>query len=313
LESATISDSTHQAFVDESSGVGKGRILLLSACIHTYLEWAAFSEDWLAALHEPPAITGFHVREARQRTGEFAGWKAIDVDRKIIALTEVVLRHDPHVLTVWTSEDDYIATVRANGVPDVRHAYFACFMAILIKVAEYQAWQKIKTPVDFIFDEKGNIGLEALHWYPFIKETAKPEFQKLLGSTPIFRNDKDMLPLQAADLITWHKRRQKEFGKFDQEVAASMRIDELQGGEAHIDRANLEIMASRMALLPGIKESQSQPSIYKQLKRDMRKAMRRAAAAKTNIEFESFDNAMDTILRANPKAVKEAIEAEKQH
>jgi|HubBroStandDraft_3_1064219.scaffolds.fasta_scaffold961203_1 hypothetical protein len=29
-------------------------------------------------------------------------------------------------------------------------------------------------------------------------------------------------------------------------------------------------------------------------------------------EFDIFDQAMETILRANPKAVKEAMEAEKQ-
>lgn len=33
---------------------------------------------------------------------------------------------------------------------------------------------------------------------------------------------------------------------------------------------------------------------------------------KSNPEFDNFNSAMDTILKADPKAVKEAMEAEKQ-
>jgi hypothetical protein len=33
---------------------------------------------------------------------------------------------------------------------------------------------------------------------------------------------------------------------------------------------------------------------------------------KTSREYQEFDDAMDTILRADPKAVKEAMEREKQ-
>ncbi len=33
---------------------------------------------------------------------------------------------------------------------------------------------------------------------------------------------------------------------------------------------------------------------------------------KQNPEYDAFNNAMDTILRADPKAVKEAMEAEKK-
>ena len=227
-------ESTHQAFVDESGGRRAGRILLLSACILTYPEWVEFSDEWHSVLRSPPAISGFHVREARKRQGQFARWKAIDVDRKVIALTEVILRHRPHVLSCWVGEDDHAATVEANGVPDVKHAYFTCFMAIIQKVAELQAVRGITTPVDFIFDEKGDMGLEALLWYSFIKSTMRPEICNLIGGSPVFRSDDHVLPLQAADLVAWQKRRQKEFGLGDSETAVAMRINELPGGEVYI-------------------------------------------------------------------------------
>jgi hypothetical protein len=265
------SPSTHAVYVDESAGSGQGKILLLSACIQTYPVWAQFSDDWHQVLQTPPAINAFHVRQARKREGDFVAWKSLDLDLKIIALTEVIVRHDPRVFTCWISEEDYAETIRAHGPPDVQHAYFTCFLAIIMKVAEYQVWRGITTPADFIFDEKGDIGYEALLWYSEIRDTFPKEIKRVLGSTPVFRDDEEVLPLQAADLIAWRKRRRKEIGGLDPELASSMRIDELEGGEVHISRGSLEATAAKFRTLPGIREAQGQPSCYKQLKQGFRK------------------------------------------
>jgi hypothetical protein len=62
-------------------------------------------------------------------------------------------------------------------------------------------------PVDFIFDEQGKQVGNALkawkHWVTFAPEAA----QKLIGNPPISRNDRCVLPLQAADLLAWRTRR----------------------------------------------------------------------------------------------------------
>jgi hypothetical protein len=263
--------STHAVFVDESGGQGARKILLLSACIQTYPAWAEFSDDWDKVLRESPAVSAFHVREARGKSKEFAGWKEIDVDKKIIALTEVIIRHQPQIVTCWMSEKDYAETVRANGPPDLHHAYFVCFCAIVIKVAQYQAYLGITTPADFIFDEHGEIGEEALLWHFAMKDGQPEEIRTIMGSTPVFKDDKDVLPLQAADLVAWHKRRRKEFPGLDAKAAASMRIDELPGAEVEITRAALESMAAKNALVTGVKESRNGLSIYKQLKKLIRK------------------------------------------
>ncbi len=265
------SPSTHAVYVDESAGSGQGKILLLSACIQTYPVWAQFSDDWHKVLHAEPSVNAFHVREARKLEGDFKGWKAIDVDHKIIALTEVIVRHDPKVVTCWISEEDYAETIRRHGPPDLQHAYFTCFLAIIRKVAEYQVWRGITTPADFIFDEKGDIGYEALMWYSEIRDTFPKDIQGVLGSTPVFRNDEEVLPLQAADLIAWRKRRRKEIGGLDPELASSMRIDELEGGEVHIPRSALENSAATFRTIPGVIETRNHPSCYKQLKRAFRK------------------------------------------
>ncbi len=269
-----LSPAEHVAYVDESGG-GDGRVLLLAACVHTYIAWAEFSKDWVTALEYPPKISAFHMREARKRVGDFAGWKAIDVDHKVIALTEVIVHHQPHVVSCWVSENDYNELIRGMGPYDVRHAYFSCFCATVIKVAEYQAALGITTPADYVFDEKGDIGYEALIWYPAMKQYAPADIRPFMGSTPTFKTDEEILPLQAADLIAWHKRRKKEGRSLDPEIAASMRVDELPGAEVNISREVLEDMAHKLSKVPHVKEFREGPSIYKQFKSAVRKGKRR--------------------------------------
>lgn len=73
-------------------------------------------------LKQDPPVKASHVKEARSRQGEFVGWSALQVDYKIIALTEVILQFDPHVVTCWLSEDEYADTVRKASPPDLRNA-----------------------------------------------------------------------------------------------------------------------------------------------------------------------------------------------
>jgi len=256
----------YQAFCDGSKGQQSGRILLLSALVHTVTGWEKFTEGWEAVLAEKPAIEHFHMREARKLDGNFRGWKSIDRDLKIIALTEVVLRHEPHAISVWVSADAYNATIRQVAPSDLRHVFFLAFQAIMQSVAEYQIYRTISIPADFVFDEEGEIGNEALIWYPMIKHATPPPINALLGATPVFRHDEEVLPLQAADLVAWHKRRKKEVSGLDPECVASQRVDELPGGEREITRESLMEMAEKMKKVPFVEMFREGPSLYKKIK-----------------------------------------------
>ncbi len=57
--------------------------------------------------------------------------------------------------------------------------------------------------VDFIFDEQGDVRYEAASWYLETKESFPPDARPFFGSTPEFKDDMLILPLQAADMIAW--------------------------------------------------------------------------------------------------------------
>ena len=121
--------------------------------------------------------------------------------------------------------------------------------------------------------------MEALLWYAHMKDTAPPETRKRMGSTPIFRDDEQVLPLQAADLVAWRRRRLLESSRRDPELASSMRLDELRHLEIHISRKYLERIASELAQVPGVSLARAHGrSIYQDIKQFSRKESRRNIA-----------------------------------
>ena len=61
-----------------------------------------------------------------------------------------------------------------------------------------------------MFDEQGKTGQRCAEAYPRMKRYLAPQIREVLGGIPTFRNDKDFVPLQAADGVAWVWRRHGE-------------------------------------------------------------------------------------------------------
>jgi hypothetical protein len=81
---------------------------------------------------------------------------------------------------------------------------------LVLSIAVFQERHGIHSPCDFIFDEHIGFSLEALRSWPQIKSllenSARSDLGNFVGSPPIFRDEKQFLPLQAADLYAWQVR-----------------------------------------------------------------------------------------------------------
>lgn len=267
-------EAKHVAYIDDSEGSRSRRFLLLAACVAERSRWDGFNEDWKQILDAEPRISAFHMREARNRSGSFDGWKQIDVDLKVIALTEVIVRLNPYVVTCFVDVEDHKKTI-GETIADLRNPFSTCFTAMVVSLARMQRELRIDTPVDYVFDEKGDAGNEALLWYGATKEAVEPALQPLMGKTPVFSSDEEALPLQAADLVAWRHRRILEYGTADPELVSTMRLDGLLHAEFPVPKAYLQKMAANCLAIEGVKGSRHLPSIYQMIKRDRRKAERR--------------------------------------
>ena len=88
------------------------------------------------------------------------------------------------------------------------------FQNIIMTTAAVFKTYEVHTSCDFIFDEQGQIGEDAVRMWDNLmilnkkaSGEGRADFGPFLGQRPVFRDDKIFLPLQAADLYAWNVRR----------------------------------------------------------------------------------------------------------
>jgi hypothetical protein len=250
-------------FSDDSMSGEGSKTLLLAGCVQKYTAWADFSFEWEAALAIPPSIDYFKMREARLMIKQFDGWNIPARDAKIKMLAEVASRYTPKIIVACISRAEFDDIVKPISPYLLRHPYFTVFYALLVKWAEWQYADGVSIPTDFVFDEQGIIGAETVIWYSYVKSLQAPHIAALMGSTPIFRDDKQVLPLQVADMVAWHMRRRIDFPDEDHRKWPTAVFESLDRAECQISREYLASMAEHMAQVPGIELVHDKPKGYK--------------------------------------------------
>lgn len=252
----------HQGFSDDSmSGAGE-KTLLLAACIEKYSVWADFCFSWEAALVSHPSIKYFKMREARQGIKQFDGWKPADREKKIKLLSRVIADYRPKVIVAWVSRAEYDEIVGPIVPYMLRHPYSALFYTLIAKLAEWQYDCAIPGATDFVFDEQGTVGPETVAWYEFMKSLQPPHLSAKWGGTPVFRDDTQTSPLQAADLVAWHKRRRIDNPEEDIARMPTAEIEGLTYGPVHLRREYLVEVATDMGKVPGVDTVHDKPKGY---------------------------------------------------
>ena len=210
-----------QAYIDDSGNEPTSPIFVLAGFISTHQRWAAFSDEWQAALDEPPQLAYFKMAEAehfREQFSKSRGWIVENRDARILKLANIIAKHAItriHSAMLHESFDRWIRSIKnpsRNSAQD--HPYFMLFHAIVQIISTLRVHAYNNDPCDIIFDEQGSLGLDAIYFWENLrknpaaiaKETAAA-FANYFGKPPIFRNEKEFLPLQAADLYAWQLRR----------------------------------------------------------------------------------------------------------
>lgn len=198
-----------QAFVDDSAWDYGDRRYFLCGYINTAERWIEFSENWDRVLKEPPEISYFHAVEAQNLRGEFSGWSNAARVRKVVQLAKVIQDSNPWGFSTWFNRSA-LDGEHLNSVPRVlQHPFQVAFWGAIYATAGLHEQAGMELPVDFIFDEQMGQEVLTIALLDWIGQE-DPRIKKVVGSSPIFRNDKDFMPLQAADMLAWHIRRNAE-------------------------------------------------------------------------------------------------------
>jgi hypothetical protein len=212
-----------QAYIDESCDQ-QSRTFVMAGHIATTEQWAAFSKEWEGALPRWGVIT----RDAERGDDYYtAKWpllnKTSDRRERINWFIAIIKSYLP--ITIWCSfnENDLRAAISDVAVVDKIIEWekfeqpwfvgFHCLMSMFFSNKERLCkFLPLDETVDFFFDEHADKKKIRDTWDAYVANSPE-NHRKFMRAKPIFRNDRDVVALQAADLMAGWTREWINRGK----------------------------------------------------------------------------------------------------
>jgi len=174
--------------------------------------FAQLSDAWLEELnndHSGGSVNFFKADHARGLTGEFYLWPEENRDQKVEALTRLLSR-DGLVEIIAAVNLEAFKRVserwpKRNGKHGLNLPYLLCFWSVLSSVAKEAAERGSNEPTEVVFDNFDKYRLLIRQMYPSIYEKLGP-LHRTLPLEPRFEDDRQVAPLQAADLLASEAR-----------------------------------------------------------------------------------------------------------
>lgn len=249
-----------QAYVDDSGNTSSNSnpAFFLAGYLAPSATWTVISDEWFRLLSELPKIAYLKASEAESLKCQFCkeNWSTTKRDTKIGKFTSLLQEHrsEIHGLVVSLQWDDFIneqSKLLDAGWVEARLIvpYEILFHGILNMTTNYMMKTlKKRERIEFIFDNQNEIGDIALKSYRIVKKML-PQEQTDLIVDPTFRDEQEVLPLQAADLLAWSTRRllAERLGKtqINSSLMANT-LEQLKGITHVIQPNNPEILHDKM-------------------------------------------------------------------
>ena len=204
-----------RAFFDDSGSETGDRRLFMAGYINRAESWALFSEAWDEELRaaSPKSIEHLKTGDAYQLQNQFCrqgGWNEEKRDEKLRGLARVIRHFQPISFQISIDREFFYRTnVSSRGLAN---PYFDCCTATVAAVANFGAQAKFQHPIEFIFDQQDGVESDITMLFAQIRANFPKRTQRMIHGSPQFVDDKHFRPLQAADLLVGHIRREHEYG-----------------------------------------------------------------------------------------------------
>lgn len=149
------------------------------------------------------------MSEAAGRWGCFEGFPEHQRNLKVRALIEVIREFKPWALHARVSVEAFNRILKPHAPPPFRTPYFSLCYSIIFGVARLHQKMASQERIEFIFDDHPGLAAKVTPIFDFVMNDA-PDVDSIVAGKPSFKDDKDVLPLQAADMLAWAARRQDE-------------------------------------------------------------------------------------------------------
>jgi hypothetical protein len=196
-----------KAFVDDSGSGGDSPWYVLAGYVGTVESWDAFDGPWREVLNGPPKLEYFKASEAEslRADGQWAGITKDERNQRLDAFIKVVGSHALRAIYVQVKQQDYNEIIKPYVPPEWDHAYYFLFTGIIAGVTSIEKYAGISRPVEFFFDSTDKqLKKRSKMLYGQVDDL--PQFGHRVINIH-YEDEKEFLPLQAADLLAWQIRR----------------------------------------------------------------------------------------------------------
>ncbi len=227
--------------------------MFLAGYIGSAEMWIEFAKKWDRELKNDPPIEYLKMSEANRLGGQFRGWSAEARDAKIARLSALIRQHIPYSFQYSLSLIHVDAAFKPHAPRGIGNAHFLLNFAVTSGISQYLIRNRLEDQIEYIFDDQLGVSSDVAISFDIMKDNLPIAAQNAIIGRPLFKSDKDALPLQAADLLAWHVRREHEVGKSpDDPWDAAVRLwgtkNHIVG---HVDDAMINRLSNTIQKLPG--------------------------------------------------------------
>jgi hypothetical protein len=255
-----------QAYIDESASQKGERMLWMAGYLNSASNWALFSEAWDEELRQAPAINYLKMSEALFFKGEFRGWTAAERDEKLRGLARVIRHFRPASFGMAISLAQFDAWVCGLN-PFGLDAHYVVANLVIAKVADYSSTRGMVPPIDFFFDQHDGLEPSVRLFLDAMVEGMPKPHRKWVGQA-LFKDEKEVLPIQAADMLAWYLRRRSEGSNSDFLLVDLPDIAGVEHFETIVPEAAIKGWGEAFAKMPAEAMSRT-PAQWKRLKKEL--------------------------------------------
>jgi uncharacterized protein DUF3800 len=201
---------TFTGFVDDSGsgrGIYSGDVYVLAGFVSTAERWKDFSDSFSAICDKEPKIEDFHMYEVYRPKSKYRWQDEKQRDERVAEVVNLIKEKALYRVDSVLAWPNYERIVKGRVPPEIDSPYFLLYYNTILAFAHFMDQANVVGTVDWVFDDQGALGQHALSWYSFIRDNIDNQVKKRFGSTPVFRHDKEFLPLKSADVYAWQVRR----------------------------------------------------------------------------------------------------------
>lgn len=194
-------------FYIDDSGKNDPPVFVLGGVAIAEDRISAFENGWRAALAAAPAVPYLKMKDAQRGRGVFQGLSGVERNAKLAALGSVLREHCAATVAVIVRHDDYQRIFTGQMMHWMDHPYQMMFHLMIATAWKLCRETGIGETAAFVFDRQLEHEKALDESFPALMRGMGPEIAKFLLGQPQHADDREEIPLQAADMVAWHVRR----------------------------------------------------------------------------------------------------------